>query len=149
MTTLVLVLAAGKAIKLRRVTMRRVGRFILSCRYLLLASLALAIAGEYLFVGLPSSADPSLPQAGDVAIERPSPLRDRFEKVEEGMTESQVLEILGPPQERKEIDVLWTKVLVWQESQDSIRIWFYWGETGGVFKRFFRSQEQTAYWRKP
>lgn len=118
-------------------TMRRVGRFILSCRYMFLACLVLAIAGEYLFVGLPNSADPSIPLVSDVATEPPLPLRDRFEKVEVWMTESQVLELLGPPQEKQEIDVMWTKVLDWQEGQDSIRIWFYWGETGHVLKKEF------------
>jgi hypothetical protein len=117
---------------------------------LLLACLVLAIAGEYLFVGLRNPADPSMPRAGDEAVERPPPLRDRFEKVEVGMTESQVLELLGPPEERQEIDVMNVKLLDWQEGQESIRICFYWGETGRVFKKeFFRSQIQTAYCRTP
>ena len=126
--------------------MKSLWRFIISCRYLLLACLVLAVAGEYLFVVLPHSADAPMPQSSDAPAVQPSSLRDKFEKIEEGMTESQVLELLGSPQSTEEIDVMNTKILTWQEGQDTIRIWFFWGKPDIVLhKSFFSRQEQTVY----
>jgi hypothetical protein len=117
--------------------MKSVRRFIIFWRYLLLACLVLVCAGDYLFVGLPHATVPSAPQ--------PSSLRGKYDKIEQGMTESQVMEILGPPQWKEESTVMDCKQMTWYEGQDGIYIFFMWGETGIVMtKRFITRSGQTV-----
>jgi hypothetical protein len=130
--------------------MKRVWRFFVFWRYLLLACLVLAVAGDYLFVGLPHSADAPVPQSSDAPAAQTSSLRDKFEKIEVGMTESQVLELLGSPQRGVVDELMDTKVLTWQEGQDTIRIWVFWGKPDIVLnKDFFSRQEPLTYRGKP
>ena len=117
--------------------MKSVWRFIVFWRYLLLACLVLVCAGDYLFVGLPHATVPSAPQ--------PSSLRGKYGKIEKEMTESQVMEILGPPQWKEESAVMDWKMMEWYEGQDCIHIFFFWGDTGIVWqKQFFTRSGQAV-----
>jgi hypothetical protein len=105
-------------------------RFIIFWRYLLLACLVLVAAGEYLRFGLAKSIAPGVPQR--------SSLRGKHEKIEQWMTEAQVMEILGTPQSRIEEANLDMKIMKWAEGQDEIVIIFLWTDKARVYqKRFF------------
>ena len=108
-------------------------RFIIFWRYLLLACLVLVAAGEYLRFGLAKSIAPGVPQR--------SSLPGKYEEIEQGMTEVQVMEILGMPEYRSEegpMDI----IMKWTEAQDEIIIIFSWTDTGKVFqKRLFTRSE--------
>jgi hypothetical protein len=124
--------------------MKGVWRFIVSCRYLLLACLVLAAAGNYLFSGRR--------RPGDALAPQPSSLRVNYEKVQGGMTESEVLEVLGPPQRRREgrIEGLDLKALTWEEGQDALVVSFGWGEPVTVkAKHFYSGSGQEAHYVWP
>jgi len=118
--------------------MKRVWRLIVFWRYLLLACLMLSCAGDYLFLGMPHATVSSLPQ--------PSSLRGKYDKIEQGMTESQVMDILGPPQWKEESTVMDHKRMYWYEGQGGIYIFFLWGETAIVAQKqhIIRSREAVA-----
>jgi hypothetical protein len=102
-------------------------RFIIFWRYLLLACLVLVAAGQYLCVGLPKFTLP--------AILHPSSLPGKYEKIEEGMTEGQVMEILGTPQYRSEIAPMDMIIMKWTEARDEIVLIFHWTDIGRVYQK--------------
>jgi hypothetical protein len=112
--------------------MKNIWRFIVFWRFLLLACLVLVGAGYYLWFGLPDLSFPSPPQ--------PSSLPGKYEKIERGMTESQVIEILGPPQSRVEDTMTDLKWLTWTEGQDVIVVRFIWTDRATVIDKKFRTR---------
>jgi hypothetical protein len=112
--------------------MKRFLRFVFFWRFLLLACLVLAAAGDYLFVRPLRSTVAPAPQ--------PSLLRVKFKEIEEGMTESEIVGILGPPHKSTEIDAI--KGLCWREGQDTVVIFFHWSDVPRVLKKHFRTEPE-------
>jgi hypothetical protein len=107
--------------------MTRVWRFIVSWRYLLLICIVLIGAGEYLMVGIPHVALTSATRSSSFPIQ--------YEKIEQGMTQSQIVEILGPPQYRDEQVLQDLKTLEWSDDQQVLIIYFLWGNPTSVIQK--------------
>jgi hypothetical protein len=126
-----------------RVTaVQSVWRFVVFWRYLLLACVVLVGTGRYLFVMAPHSVNAPVTQSSEESAEQSSSLRDKYKSIERGMDESEVLEILGPPQNEVEIDA--TKVSVWQDRQDAIAVYYFFHKkTGTVSDKRLRAMRPT------
>jgi hypothetical protein len=118
----------GRAAALsERTTVKSIWRFILFHRWLVLDWLLIITAVRYLYVALPKSPVPAAPQ-------RPS-LAAKFQKIENGMIEEEVVQILGTPQIRREYITMDLLVMEWTDEQDRIVIIFLWSDTGTVLQK--------------
>jgi hypothetical protein len=96
--------------------MRGIWRFIVLWRYLLAALLVLAAACGYVFIPqpehVPSQADQPQPL---------SPLWEKYQGIESGMTGPQVERVLGPPQE---VEVLFShsELWIWRDGRETVTL---------------------------
>jgi hypothetical protein len=101
-------------------------RFIISCRYLLMACLVLAATWGYLFIPRPD-----VQHGRPVPAQAPPPLRQRYAELIEceklkgdvlGLTESEVVQILGLPQQT--VPLFDYEAWIWRDGQESVTIFW-------------------------
>jgi hypothetical protein len=110
-------------------------QFVVNWRYLLLACVVLLGAVAYLFLYLPRAYFDSLPGQDPVAF------RDHYQRIEGGMTEEQVMDLLGPPDDKAEMDV--SSWWFWQDKRkNGCAVWFL-GDTV-CSKKFWAKGESAA-----
>jgi hypothetical protein len=98
--------------------MKRLRQLILRYRYLALACLVPPAAVFFLIFPQPSQ--PSKPHPD----ERPLTFRGKFEKIEDGMSENQVREILGQPLSEIQIGHDMGALWKWREDRDTVVVSF-------------------------
>jgi hypothetical protein len=114
--------------------MRTVWRFLLSCRYLLMACVVVAVTFGYVLIPRPQSVPTP-------AAHRPAPLSlyDKYRQVRDkqareclpppgkgALTGPEVKEILGPPDET--LKVFDAQVWVWRQGRETVTVWLVWGK---------------------
>jgi hypothetical protein len=118
--------------------MGKTWRFIVSCRYLLLACLVLAATWGYLFV-------PRLSLWG--RYEKLNDLCAKRAREHPNVTGPQVEETLGRPQRTEEVFDF--RVWTWREGQETVTILLSGGDPPIVFSRHFRGPQGTAVQGSP
>jgi hypothetical protein len=115
-------------------------RLVVCYRYLLLACLTLAgaIGVEYQLGRQPLSGFHSPSPALT-----PSPLQEKYLRIEEGMTVAQVREILGPPAEKEPV-VSDCELWSWQDGRTSVWVIVCIAFKGGVIAKHFHEFQERS-----